>query len=97
MKEQLKANLILVLTLIGIIGGIIVGFVGRLYEPSAGAIELIGFPGEMLLRLLKMLILPLIISSLITGILDIHLKIIRMEIDECFFCFARSCTVRSKI
>ena len=63
--------MILVLTLAGIIGGIVVGFVGRTYEPSPSTIILIGFPGELLLRLLKMLILPLIISSLITGILHL--------------------------
>lgn len=73
-KVQLKENLILVLTLIGIIGGIIVGFVGRIYEPSPKAIAIIGFPGEMLLRLLKMLILPLIISSLITGLAQLDPK-----------------------
>ena len=51
----------------GILGGIAVGGIGRLYEPSKTTIMLVGFPGEILLRLLKMLILPLIISSLITG------------------------------
>lgn len=73
-KYQLKQNLILVLTLIGIIGGIILGFVGRLYDPSITTIQRIGFPGEMLLRVLKMLILPLIISSLITGLAQLDPK-----------------------
>ncbi len=64
----MRQNLLLVLTLCGILGGILLGFVGRNYEPSPKTIVLIGFPGEMLLRILKMLILPLIISSLITGL-----------------------------
>lgn len=73
-KFQLKQNLILVFTLVGIIGGIIIGFVGRNFEPSAATITLIGFPGEMLLRVLKMLILPLIISSLIVGLAQLDPK-----------------------
>lgn len=73
-KYQLKQNLILVLTLIGIISGITLGFIGRQFEPSPKTIVLIGFPGEMLLRVLKMLILPLIISSLITGLAQLDPK-----------------------
>lgn len=60
----------MVLTILGIIGGIIVGFIGRTYElnKNPDMVMLLGFPGEILLRILKMLILPLIISSLITGL-----------------------------
>ena len=43
------------------------GFVLRHAEPSPDAIMLIAFPGEILMRALKMLILPLIVSSLIVG------------------------------
>ena len=73
-KLQLKQNLILVFTLIGIIGGIIIGLTLRNFEPTKETIVLIGFPGEMLLRVLKMLILPLIISSLITGLAQLDPK-----------------------
>lgn len=66
----MKKNLILVLTILGIFGGIIVGFIGRMYNLNSNPdiVMLLGFPGEILLRVLKMLILPLIISSLITGL-----------------------------
>lgn len=66
--------MILFLTIIGIFGGICLGFVGRIYDPGETSLMLISFPGEMLLRLLKMLILPLIISSLITGLAQLDPK-----------------------
>ena len=67
MKKILKDNLILVLTIAGILGGIALGVVGRLSKPRPEVLILLSFPGELLLRILKMLILPLIISSLISG------------------------------
>jgi solute carrier family 1 (high affinity glutamate transporter) protein 2 len=73
-KRHLMQNLLLVLTIIGIFAGIGIGFLGRLYKPSPTAVTLITFPGEMLLRVLKMLILPLIISSLITGLAQLDPK-----------------------
>ena len=47
--------------------GCVLGSLIRLAEPSPVAIELIAFPGEILMRALKMLVLPLIVSSLIVG------------------------------
>lgn len=60
-------NLLLVLTVIGVFSGLGLGFLGRLANLSPDAIMLVNYPGEILMRLLKMFILPLIISSLITG------------------------------
>jgi solute carrier family 1 (high affinity glutamate transporter) protein 2 len=62
-----RDNLLLVLTIVGVILGSIFGFALRAVEPSADAIMLISFPGDLLMRMLKLLILPLIISSMITG------------------------------
>lgn len=75
-KYHLKQNLILALTILGIFGGIVVGFIGRAYNLNRNPdiVMLLGFPGEILLRILKMLILPLIISSLITGLAQLDPK-----------------------
>ncbi|XP_064595453.1 excitatory amino acid transporter-like [Liolophura sinensis] len=61
-------NLLLLMTIAGVILGVILGFLLRLTKPSPEAIMLVSFPGDVLMRMLKMLILPLIISSLITGL-----------------------------
>ncbi|XP_016088162.1 excitatory amino acid transporter 2-like isoform X1 [Sinocyclocheilus grahami] len=62
-------NLLLALTLLGVIAGTVLGMMLR-YVPDldTNTLMLISFPGDILMRMLKMLILPLIISSLITGL-----------------------------
>lgn len=52
----------------GVILGAVCGGLLRLASPiHPDVVMLIAFPGDILMRMLKMLILPLIISSLITG------------------------------
>ena len=48
---------------VGIVGGVLL----RSAELSAQQIELLGFAGEIMLRLLKMLVLPLIAGSMVAG------------------------------
>ncbi|PVD28671.1 hypothetical protein C0Q70_11265 [Pomacea canaliculata] len=69
-----RNNLLLVLTIVGVIFGIIFGFGLRAVNPSADAIMLVSFPGDLLMRMLKLLILPLIISSMITGLASLDAK-----------------------
>jgi solute carrier family 1 (high affinity glutamate transporter) protein 2 len=64
----MRTNLLLVLTILGVIMGGVVGFAGRAGNPSDEIIMFISFPGDVLMRMLKMLILPLIISSMISGL-----------------------------
>ncbi|CAF0965034.1 unnamed protein product [Adineta steineri] len=64
----LSDNLLLTLTIAGVFLGLILGFVARTWEPSTETIMILSFPGDILMRMLKMLILPLITSSLITGL-----------------------------
>lgn len=52
----------------GVILGAVAGILLRVASPiHPDIVMVIAFPGDILMRMLKMLILPLIISSLITG------------------------------
>ncbi|XP_040183559.1 excitatory amino acid transporter 2-like [Rana temporaria] len=70
-----RRNLLLILTIGGVIFGSLFGCLLRLLPPLDGNILiLISFPGDILMRMLKMLILPLIISSLISGLAGLDAK-----------------------
>ncbi|XP_055899749.1 excitatory amino acid transporter 2-like isoform X1 [Biomphalaria glabrata] len=60
-------NLLVILTLLAVIVGIIVGISVRQINPSQDVIIWIGLLGEVYMRMLKMMILPLIICSVISG------------------------------
>lgn len=70
-RRCLRANLLVLLTVAAVVAGVVIGL-GVL---AAGGAEALGparltafaFPGELLLRLLKMIILPLVVCSLIGG------------------------------
>ncbi|KAL7377739.1 hypothetical protein ABVT39_003738 [Epinephelus coioides] len=62
-------NLLLGLTVMGVVMGAVFGMLLRYMKvQDMAALTMVSFPGEILMRMLKMLILPLIISSLITGL-----------------------------
>ncbi|KAK7090117.1 excitatory amino acid transporter-like isoform X2 [Littorina saxatilis] len=63
----LAANIMLILTCVGIVLGFAIGFGVRELHPSKDALMWIGMPGELFLRMLKMMILPLVVCSVITG------------------------------
>ena len=67
LKSWGEENLLLVLTIVGVLLGLGIGFLGRWASPTTETIMLISFPGEILMGMLKMLILPLIVSSMISG------------------------------
>lgn len=61
-------NFLLIITFIAVIIGSITGYLLRPLNLSADTIMLIAFPGEILMRMLKMLVLPLIVTSIVTGV-----------------------------
>ncbi len=52
--------------------GVILGAALRSADLSAAAIDAIGFPGELMLRLLKMLVLPLVAASMVSGMCSLR-------------------------
>lgn len=72
--QWVRTNLLLALTIGGVLVGVLVGFLGRLARLSDESIMLVSFPGEILMRLLKMFILPLIISSLVSGMAQLDAR-----------------------
>jgi len=47
--------------------GVAAGMLLRPAHLSSDSIEILGFPGEVMLRLLKMLVLPLVAGSMVAG------------------------------
>ncbi|CAB3220789.1 unnamed protein product [Arctia plantaginis] len=74
LKKFLMDNVMLVVTLVGVLTGIGVGLGLRPYHLGPDALVVISYPGELFMRLLKLMILPLIIASLIAGSASLNAK-----------------------
>ena len=77
----LLKNLLLVLTIGSVVVGVIIGLPAREARNNLGddgyslMVRLLGFPGELFIRMLQMLILPLIVFSLIAGLGSLEAKV----------------------
>ncbi|CAN7997348.1 unnamed protein product [Ixodes hexagonus] len=67
LHKFVKTHFFLFFTLGGVIAGVILGLGLRLANPSESTVVLIGMPGEVFMRCLRMLVLPMMIASIITG------------------------------
>ncbi|XP_046555923.1 excitatory amino acid transporter-like [Haliotis rubra] len=74
LKTCLKANILLILTVISAIIGVTIGLLFRQLHLSPETILLISLPGDTFMRMWNMLVLPLIVASMITGIANMDSK-----------------------
>ncbi|KAG7262765.1 hypothetical protein CRUP_005329 [Coryphaenoides rupestris] len=63
----LTKNLMVILTVSGVLVGVGLGMMVRNMHLTRAQMSYFAFPGEMLLRMLKMVILPLVVCSLVSG------------------------------
>ncbi|KAE9420191.1 hypothetical protein Angca_005614, partial [Angiostrongylus cantonensis] len=69
-----RENTLLVMTIVSVIVGVSLGFGLRPLALSAETLQLINFPGEVFMQVLKMMILPLIFSSLVSALAQMDAK-----------------------
>lgn len=70
-KRSILKNVLLVSTIAAVFFGTVIGLILRNAtggQASPDTVQLLAFPGDMFLRMLKMLILPLIIASVISAL-----------------------------
>ncbi|XP_044529455.1 excitatory amino acid transporter 5 isoform X2 [Gracilinanus agilis] len=73
-KDVCRRNGLLILSVLSVIVGCLLGFFLRTQHLSPQEISYFQFPGELLMRMLKMLILPLVVSSLMSGLASLDAK-----------------------
>ena len=70
----LKAEPLLIKTIVGVMLGIVFGSITRAANPTPRAVELIGFPGELFMRLLRALIIPLVAVTMSRGVTSLSAR-----------------------
>ncbi|XP_054265021.1 excitatory amino acid transporter-like isoform X1 [Macrosteles quadrilineatus] len=74
LRRWLQDNLFLIATAAGVLGGLSTGLILRPMGLSEDTVILISYPGELFMRVLKLMILPFVISCLIIGTATINVR-----------------------
>ena len=74
-KTWLASNILLLLTAGGVGAGLALGLSLRPLLLTSSTVSLIAYPGELFMRLLKLMILPLVVASLVSGAASLNAKI----------------------
>lgn len=93
LRRSLLENVLLISTIAAVFSGVAIGFIMRKSAPSDGYsqefITLVSFPGDMFLRMLKVLILPLIIASVISALASLDSTVSgKIGVRSCLFYMA---------
>ncbi|KAL3286965.1 hypothetical protein HHI36_001451 [Cryptolaemus montrouzieri] len=80
MAGFVRRNLLTLLTIVGVLGGAALGFLLRQVGSGSGqwdkrSVMYLAFPGEVFLRMLKCLIIPLLVTSVVTAIGSLDLSL----------------------
>ncbi|KAI5938078.1 Excitatory amino acid transporter 5 [Manis javanica] len=73
-RDVCRRNRLLILSVLSVTVGCLLGFFLRTQRLSPQEISYFQFPGELLMRMLKMLILPLVVSSLMSGLASLDAR-----------------------
>uniref|UniRef100_A0A3Q3BYK5 Amino acid transporter n=1 Tax=Haplochromis burtoni TaxID=8153 RepID=A0A3Q3BYK5_HAPBU len=73
-KNVCKQNGLLIMSVMAVVIGCLLGFFLRTRRLTEQEVKYFQFPGELLMRMLKMLILPLVVSSLMSGLAALDAK-----------------------
>ncbi|XP_075873708.1 solute carrier family 1 member 7b [Nelusetta ayraudi] len=73
-KNVCRQNGLLIMSVLAVVIGCLLGFFLRTRRLTEQEVKYFQFPGELLMRMLKMLILPLVVSSLMSGLAALDAK-----------------------
>ena len=74
LRASLREEPLLMQTLVGVIVGVCIGSIARACGPSPTTVELVAFPGELFMRVLRGLVIPLVSVSMVCGVLSLFDK-----------------------
>uniref|UniRef100_A0AC35U6B0 Amino acid transporter n=1 Tax=Rhabditophanes sp. KR3021 TaxID=114890 RepID=A0AC35U6B0_9BILA len=74
LKRFIRKNLLLCMTIGAVVVGLALGFLLRQFKLPIEVVRLVNFPGEIFMQVLKLMILPLIFSSLISALAQMDAK-----------------------